>query len=197
MAQQEVHQSEARDRVLNAAYGLFLQNGLTAVSMQQIASEAGITKATLYHHFRDKHDLYLATMRLAISRNENALRQKLHGASTLRDLVHELLSYIFGDERADLQRLATDFRIHVDQESQEQFWKDFQLPWCLVQSAIESVDSVPRDRSTFFSRYIYGAASGLSHLYRFEEDTYPITDEVLTELTDSILFGLTPSQQPQ
>src|SRR5699024_7041053 len=110
-------------RVLNAAYGLFLQNGLAAVSMQQIAAEAGITKATLYHHCRDKHDLYLSTMRLAITRNENALNQNLAGASDLRALVRALITYLFSDERADLQRLASDFRLHVDLSAQQRFWQ--------------------------------------------------------------------------
>lgn len=165
--------------------------------MQQIAEEAGITKATLYHHFRDKHDLYLSTMRLAISRNESALKQKLFGATSLRELVRELIGYVFGDERADLQRLATDFRLHVDKEAQQQFWMDFQLPWCLVQSAIEELDNITTDRTIFISRYIYGTASGLSQLFRFEEETHPITDAVMDQLTDTILFGLTRDQEPQ
>lgn len=183
--------------MLNAAYGLFLKSGLNAVSMQQIAEEAGITKATLYHHFRDKHDLYLSTMRLAITRNETALNQRLRGSDSLWELVRELIGYVFGDDRADLQRLAADFQLHVDTDVQQQFWKDFQLPWCLVQSAIEDLENITKERAIFISRYIYGTASGLSQLYRFEEDTYPITDTVMDELTDSILFGLTPNQQSQ
>lgn len=197
MAHQDKFHSEARDRVLNASYGLFLQNGLTAVSMQQIAEDAGITKATLYHHFRDKHDLYLSTMRLAISKNEHALTQNLEGCTSLRELVHELISYVFGDDRADLQRLAMDFRLHVDNDAQEQFWEQFQLPWRLVQSAIENIDGISEAQAIHISRYVYGAATGLSQLYRFEEDSHPITDDVLETLTETILFGLTPEQPPQ
>lgn len=197
MTDQKTHQSEARSRVLNAAYGLFLQNGLTAVSMQQIAAEAGITKATLYHHCRDKHDLYLSTMRLAITRNETALKHNLAGASDLRELAQELITYIFSDERADLQRLAMDFRLHVESDAQEQFWQDFRLPWRLVQSALEEMDGMDAERAVYISRYIYGAASGLSYLYRFEEETYPITSEVIENLVDTILLGLTPNPGPQ
>lgn len=178
--------------MLNASYKLFLKNGLSGVSMQQIAEDAGITKATLYHHFRDKHDLYLSTMRLAITRNENALKQKLEGTASLQELIKELISYIFGDERADLQRLATDFRLHVDSDSQEQFWKDFQLPWRLVQTAVESLADCNEQQAFHISRYVYGAASGLSHLYQFEQVSYPITDTVLCELTDAILYGISP-----
>ena len=183
--------------MLNAAYRLFLQNGLTAVSMQQIAEEAGITKATLYYHCRDKHDLYLSTMRLAITKNESALKQSLDGTTSLRELVYALISYVFGDERADLQRLAADFRLHVDKNTQTQFWQDFQLPWHLVQSALEGIDELTGECALFTARYIYGTAAGLSQLYRFEEETYPITGEILETLTDTILSGLRPALQPQ
>lgn len=190
----EPQQSESRERVLNAAYGLFLQSGMTAISMQQIADEAGITKATLYHHFRDKQDLYLATMQLAITNNERALTASLMGATNLRDLVRELIGYIFGDVRADLQRLATDFKLHIDQETQQKFWDQYQRPWHLVQSAVEQIDGVHCDEARHLSRFIYGAASGLSQLYRFEADTHPVNDEVLDQLTDSILNGISPTR---
>lgn len=183
--------------MLNASYHLFLKSGLSAVSMQQIADDAGITKATLYHHFRDKLDLYLATMRLAIIKNENALQHQLDGAASLNDLVKELISYIFGDERADLQRLATDFRLHVESDTQTQFWKDFQLPWKLVKTAIENVGNYSEDEATHMARYVYGAASGLSQLYSFEQESYPITDALLCRLTESILYGISPLQEPK
>lgn len=187
-------QTESRERVLNAAYGLFLQSGLTAVSMQQIADEAGITKATLYHHFRDKQDLYLATMRLAITSNERALHESLAGSTNLRDLVRELIGYIFGDVRADLQRLATDFKLHIDRDVQHQFWSQYQRPWHLVQSAVEGIDGIDREEATQISRFVYGASSGLSQLYRYEADTKHVEDAVLDQLADTIVYGLRAGQ---
>lgn len=194
MASREIQQSESRDRVLNAAYGLFLQNGLTAVSMQQIADEAGITKATLYHHFKDKQDLYLATMRLAITSNERALTLCLAGATDLRTVVRELIGYLFGDARADLQRLATDFRLHLDTNVQKDFWSHYQRPWHLVQSAVEQLNVVDADQAVDISRFVYGAAAGLSHLYRYEADTKQIDDAMLDQLANTFMFGLTPAR---
>lgn len=187
-------QSEARERVLNAAYHLFLQNGLTDVSMQQIGDAAGITKATLYHHFRDKQDLYLATMQLAITRNERALTESLSGSTDLHSLVREIVGYIFGDTRADLQRLATDFKLHVARETQASFWSQYQRPWHLVETACASLDSIDQADVAFISRYVYGAVSGLSQLHRFDEESQPITDDMLDRLAESIVFGISPDQ---
>jgi AcrR family transcriptional regulator len=52
-----------RTRILAAASRLFYAEGIRAVSVDAVAEKAGITKKTLYYHFRSKDDLvadYLA-----------------------------------------------------------------------------------------------------------------------------------------
>lgn len=46
-----------RDRILAAAEGLFYGEGVRAVSMDRLAEAAGVTKKTLYYHFRSKDEL--------------------------------------------------------------------------------------------------------------------------------------------
>lgn len=47
----------ARERILDAANNLFYGQGIRAVSVDAIAAKAGITKKTLYYHFKSKDDL--------------------------------------------------------------------------------------------------------------------------------------------
>ncbi|SNZ21283.1 TetR/AcrR family transcriptional regulator [Cohaesibacter gelatinilyticus] len=47
----------AKDRILDAANRLFYDEGIRAVSVDAIAAKAGITKKTLYYHFKSKDDL--------------------------------------------------------------------------------------------------------------------------------------------
>ncbi|WP_029061018.1 TetR/AcrR family transcriptional regulator [Labrenzia sp. DG1229] len=47
----------ARDRILTAANKLFYSEGIRAVSLDNIAEKAGITKKTVYYHFKSKDDL--------------------------------------------------------------------------------------------------------------------------------------------
>lgn len=49
-----------RDRILQAAGKLFHRDGIRAVSVDAIAEKAGVTKRTLYYHFRSKDDLIAA-----------------------------------------------------------------------------------------------------------------------------------------
>src|SRR5688572_5105972 len=49
-----------RDKILDAANRLFYGKGIRAVSVDAVAEKAGVTKKTLYYHFRSKDDLIAA-----------------------------------------------------------------------------------------------------------------------------------------
>lgn len=49
-----------QDRIVKAASRLFHASGIRAVSVDAVALEAGVTKRTLYYHFRSKDDLIAA-----------------------------------------------------------------------------------------------------------------------------------------
>lgn len=57
----------ARDRILDAANRLFYGEGIRAVSVDAIAGKAGITKKTVYYHFKSKDELIEAYL---ISRDQ-------------------------------------------------------------------------------------------------------------------------------
>lgn len=46
-----------KTRIINAANKLFYSAGIKAVSVDAIAEQAGITKKTLYYHYKSKDDL--------------------------------------------------------------------------------------------------------------------------------------------
>lgn len=48
---------EARERIIQTAIRLFRENGIRPVTMDWIASEAGVSKRTIYELFSDKSDL--------------------------------------------------------------------------------------------------------------------------------------------
>lgn len=51
---------QTRERIVAAAARLFYGEGIRAASVDAIAEKAGITKKTLYYHFRSKDDLIAA-----------------------------------------------------------------------------------------------------------------------------------------
>ncbi|MBA7478399.1 hypothetical protein ES707_13822 [subsurface metagenome] len=82
-------------QILESARVLFLDHGFDATSMDAVAREAGVSKATLYVHFDDKDDLLLALV------NEECKR---FGPKTLwRDHGGKI------DLRAELHAIGTTF----------------------------------------------------------------------------------------
>ncbi|MEU8379853.1 TetR/AcrR family transcriptional regulator [Streptosporangium sp. NPDC048865] len=82
--------SEARSRLLNTATRLFYAEGIHAVGIDRIVSEAQVTRATLYRHFPGKEDLVLAYLneadRIMRSQADGAVAAGLPPADTVRAL---------------------------------------------------------------------------------------------------------------
>jgi AcrR family transcriptional regulator len=59
----KAEQSEAtRTALVDAARELFGEHGYAVVSTEEIVQQAGVTRGALYHHFRDKQDLFAAVV---------------------------------------------------------------------------------------------------------------------------------------
>ncbi|MEQ8506962.1 MAG: TetR/AcrR family transcriptional regulator [Rhodospirillales bacterium] len=56
-------QSERREHLIDTAITLFSKNGFHATGVDTIIAAAGISKKTLYRHFRSKDELILAALR--------------------------------------------------------------------------------------------------------------------------------------
>ena len=53
---------DTKERILDAAYALFYREGFTRASVDAVAAGAGVTKRTLYYHFKSKDDLVGAVL---------------------------------------------------------------------------------------------------------------------------------------
>ena len=82
-----------REQLLKAAADAFAENGFEKASLQEIASRAGFTSATIYRHFASKADLLLGVVEHAI--HAMPLAERLEGGDTLtpRDFARMISSY--------------------------------------------------------------------------------------------------------
>ena len=52
--------TDTRQRILDVALDLFIEQGFDGTSLRQIAEQLGVTKAALYYHFESKDDILMA-----------------------------------------------------------------------------------------------------------------------------------------
>lgn len=117
--------ADTYDTILHVARRLFTRQGYTATSVRQIAEEAGIGKATIYHHFPDKqaivtallmHNLAQMNAMLGVIRAEPEPRRRLYTAveSSLQFLAEstailQIVRREMPGGRAQLQTLMASF----------------------------------------------------------------------------------------
>ena len=65
--------SSARARVLDTATRLFYAEGIHTVGVDRVIAEAGVAKATFYHHFKSKEELVLAYLTAEYGRQREVL----------------------------------------------------------------------------------------------------------------------------
>jgi AcrR family transcriptional regulator len=92
---ENVQSPDRRAEILAAATGLFLAHGFAGTSMAALARAVGIQKASLYHHFASKEDLFVACVTEgyeATVRTLEALRADagLDDAARIRAAMDEL-----------------------------------------------------------------------------------------------------------
>ena len=52
-----------REHLIETAMGLYCRDGFRATGINKILAKAGVSRATLYKHFKSKEDLFLAALR--------------------------------------------------------------------------------------------------------------------------------------
>lgn len=74
-----------RDELVRKALGIFYRDGFHATGMDLLASETGISKTTMFKHFRSKEELILAVLRLRDQDFRNWLFRRMEQAGAARD----------------------------------------------------------------------------------------------------------------
>jgi AcrR family transcriptional regulator len=83
-----------RSQILDGAKRCFLSVGFEAASMNDITSEAGVSKGTLYVYFKDKQDLFKELIDREKSAVMGAALKELERPGTLAEHLHRFGFYV-------------------------------------------------------------------------------------------------------
>ena len=178
------------EQILASAKSLFTKYGFKKVSMDEIASDAGVTKKTVYTKFSSKEELLkycikeeLENMRKII---ENVESKKLDFMETVHQVIYNLLKYkknckflkmLFNEsELLKNDRLKENLKI-VDKEIQNYIRKELELAIQKDKIEVQNIDIM-----TFLIYKMY-----IALMIDWNED-YKKLDE--KEIADNILHFL-------
>lgn len=106
------HVADTRDALLDAARALFAERGYTAVGTAEIVTRARVTRGALYHHFRDKADLFRTVMRTVAAElaerliEEQTARAGDPAADVWDQLRNGIQTYLSACLNGDFQRIV-------------------------------------------------------------------------------------------
>lgn len=97
-------------QILDAATELFLGEGFDGVSMDRVTQAAGVSKATLYVHFRTKQELFTGVILREVEAVRRLTTIRLTDAtdiaSALRAIAHHLAAFFVSERMVKLKRAA-------------------------------------------------------------------------------------------
>lgn len=187
--------SEGQERVFGAARPLFVEHGYKGVSMQQIADAAGIHKATLYHHFRDKDDLFAAVIYQEMRQMRTDMARVVAEQDTPAERLSAAVWIFFQHNKADFGQLMADVHNYLPVEMRREIVREQAFPWDHLELMIDDITgkegrSIDLElASGLFTGAIWGQIWGR----KVGRVTEPLTEDLAKRLVDVLLAGLTTS----
>lgn len=89
-AETEIKRGRKFDQVVQGAARVFMAEGFEGASVDIIAKEAGVSKATLYSYFADKRLLFLEVARQEIARQAELITEVDHEGMTPREVMTQI-----------------------------------------------------------------------------------------------------------
>ncbi len=98
------------EQVLQGAAKVFLRDGFEGASVDEIAREAGVSKATLYSYFSDKRILFLEVARLECTRQTDAAITEIDFSAgpedILRQAARKMMAFFISDFGRQVYRVC-------------------------------------------------------------------------------------------
>jgi TetR/AcrR family transcriptional repressor of mexJK operon len=109
-AENQIRKGRKFDQVIEGAKTVFLREGFEGASVDEIARDAGVSKATLYSYFPDKQHLFLAVLETECA-HQSEVEILMHASdhdveATLRAICKTLITFFLSRFGQDMFRVC-------------------------------------------------------------------------------------------
>ncbi len=110
----EASRALTRERLIESSRQVYVEKGIGAATVDEIAERADFSKGAFYSNFESKEDLFLELLRRHMQDELTALEGILKGANSLDGFLHELwLLYTAMEKQPDACILALEFQLYA------------------------------------------------------------------------------------
>lgn len=109
---------ETRQRILDAANAVFVRCGYGGASIDEILSEADISKGALYHHFSGKQEIFKEILADHVRRCAEQMSAATDASASLRDNIANILRASWTEAQRDSAwpALQMEFWVHATRD---------------------------------------------------------------------------------
>lgn len=108
--------TDARGEILQHAKALFRQKGFSAVSMNDLVASVGLTKPTIYYHFKDKETLFTEVVIEMMRHGHELFSAGIKRCKDSRERLNKLAEGYFRFSPASLSTLVRDASEHLSEQ---------------------------------------------------------------------------------
>lgn len=184
---------EPRERIANKAHELFMRYGIRSVSMDEVASQLGMSKKTIYQFYADKDslvadviDIELDASQCECNQHKDKSENAIHEVFMAVDMLQEVLTKMNPNVLFDLEKYhPAAFKKHNEFKNK--------FLYTIIKENIEwgKRDGLYREEvnTEIMARFRLAA----TYLV-FNPEMFPVGKNslptVVTEITDNFLYGL-------
>lgn len=99
-----------RERILEAAARRFMELGISKVTLDEIASDLGMSKKTMYKYFPSKEDLLKNVVHARIKRNGKRFNDIMGSGKPIGEKLQEIFAFVGREFSAASRQFVVDLR---------------------------------------------------------------------------------------
>jgi len=134
---------EMRERIIDVAIEMFVQEGYEKTSIRNIAEKIEYSPATIYLYYKDKDELLYDVQAQAFEKLDQAFREKIDAADPLKRLEQIMKTYVwFGKKNPALYDLMFIIRAPMNVVGEGKDWQNCHDAFgTLVQCLTECIEN--------------------------------------------------------
>lgn len=125
----QLSQEKTRKNILKVSTELFMKKGYKNTSTREIAQQVEITQPNLYHHFKNKQELYFAVIQQLTDQVRTELAIVIEKPDSIEQKLEEMIRILLDKHPLNLFMMIHDIIQETGDEYHKRFYQIFQITY--------------------------------------------------------------------